>query len=83
MHLKFIGKKIFELTHNQIYHEEFYRTYDYIVSSIYVRQLLRKFRDYIAYCSQCQLNQTKKHFIYKKLNSIIIFSISFHIIAMN
>ena len=52
----FMKQKMFQITHDQIYHNDFHRTYDRIISSIYIRQLIKKLRTYIAHCFECQLN---------------------------
>ena len=76
-------KKIFKQTHDVTYHDEFIRIYDRFCHFIYCRRLIKHLKIYIIYCSNCQRNQTKRHSIYEKLNSIVTFAILFHIIIMN
>ena len=78
-----LKQKIFQLIHDQTYHDDFYRTYDRIASSIYIRQLSQRFRIYISHCFNCQLNQTKQYFTYDNLISIVISTISFYIVTIN
>ena len=78
-----LKQKIFQLIHDQTHHENFHRTYDRIAFFVYIHQLFKRLRTYIAHCSNCQLNQIKRHFIYDELTSIITSSISFHIVSMN
>ena len=49
-------QKMFELTHDFQNYNDFYKIYKRIVESYYIRHLIRKFKRYILYCSQCQLN---------------------------
>ena len=78
-----IKQKIFRLIHDLNNHDNFHRTYDRIINSIYIRQLIKRLHDYIDHCSKCQLNQTKRHFFYEFLQSIFISSIFFHIINID
>ena len=79
----FMKQKIFIMIHDFIHHDDYHRIYDKIVSSVYIRHLFKHLCIYIAHCSNCQLNQIKKHFIYDKLISMITSTISFHIITIN
>ena len=76
-------QKIFRLIHDFNNHDDFHRTYDRIINSIYIRQLIKRLHNYINYCSKCQLNQTKCYFFYKFLQSIFISSIFFYIINID
>ena len=78
-----LKKKVFQLTHDQIYHGDFHKIYDKITLLIYIHQLAKRLRIYIAHCSNCQLNQTKRHSTYNKLTSIITPTILFHTVAIN
>ena len=79
----FMKQKMFQLTHDQIHHDDFHKIYDRIASFVYIRQLSQRLRNYIAHCSKCQLNQIKRHSIYDELTFIVSSIISFHIIIMN
>ena len=80
---EFIKQKMFQIAYDQSYHDEFHKIYDRLRYTIYIKHLNKRLRIYIAHCSQCQLNQTKRYFIYDELNSIVISSILFYIIALN
>lgn len=54
-----IEQDIFQIAYDQTHHGGFHRTYDRIAPSVYIRQLSKRLRTYIAYCPECQLNQTK------------------------
>ena len=49
-------QNVFRIIHDLSNHEKFYRIYDRLVNSIYVRQLIKRLRTYIEHCSKCQLN---------------------------
>ena len=78
-----IKQKIFRSTHDFNSYDDFHRTYDRIINSIYIRQLIKRLHNYIDHCSKCQLNQTKRYFFYEFLQSIFISSIFFHIINID
>jgi hypothetical protein len=76
-------KEIFQMTHDEQAHVEFLRAYAIITKILYIRRLIHYLRQYLEYCSQCMLNQTKRHKSYEALISISSLKISFHIIIMN
>ncbi len=80
---KSLMKEIFQMTHDDLTHTKFHRVYAAIVETLYIRRLAHYLRQYIAYCSQCFLNQIKRHKFYEMLNSTSSFKISFHTIVMN
>ena len=80
---KSLKQKMFKLTHDQTHHEDFHKTYDRVASSIYIHQLIKRLRIYIAHCFECQFNQIKQHSTYNKLIFIVTSFISFYIIIMN
>lgn len=51
-----LEKEIFELFHDRQHHNGFYRFYDRIISSVYMRYLSKHLRAYIEHCSKCELN---------------------------
>jgi hypothetical protein len=81
--LRSLIKEIFYMTHDEQAHAEFHRAYVIITKTLYIRRLAHYLRQYIDYCSQCLLNQTKRHRSYEALISISSSKISFHIITMN
>ena len=74
---------MFELIYNRQHYSGFYRTYDRIISSIYIRHLVKYLRTYINYYLECELNQIKRYKPYKSIISINRSKVSFHIIAIN
>ncbi len=80
---KSLIQDIFKMTHDDFAHVEFHRAYAAIFETLYIRRLLHHLRRYIAYCSNCLLNQTRRHKSYEALNSIFSSKISFHTIVMN
>jgi hypothetical protein len=80
---KSLMQNIFKMTHDDVLHAEFHRAYATINETFYIRRLSHYLRQYIAYCSQCLFNQTKRHRFYDSLYSISTLKISFHTITMN
>ena len=78
-----LEKHIFELAHDKQHHGGFHRSYDRIVSSIYMRHLNKNLRAYVEHCPDCQLNQTRRHKPYGSMMPIDRPSIPFHTIAMD
>jgi hypothetical protein len=76
-------KKIFRMTHDDFMHVDFHRAHVIIFETLYIRRLAHYLRQYIAYCFQCLLNQTKRHRSYDSFYSISTFKISFYTITMN
>ena len=64
-------------------HDDFHKTYDKLINFVYVKHLIKRFRVYIKHCSKCQINQTKRHFLYDSLQSIDTFVVFFHIITID
>ena len=75
---KTLEKKIFEMTHNNYCHADFYWIYNSIVADLYIQNLSWYLKQYITYCFKCLHYQTARHVSYKALQLIIEFSISFH-----
>ena len=75
--------EVFRQAHDLTHHDDFMRTYDRLRNSIYVHSMIKHFKIYIAHCSECQINQIKRHSTYDELTSIISFAILFHTIVMN
>ena len=76
-------QEIFKITHDLSSHDDFHRIYDKVVNSMYFKQLTKRLRNYIEHCSECQLNQIKRHSFYESLQFIITSTISFHTLAIN
>ena len=80
---KSFDKDIFNLTHDKNQHSEINRCYARISECLYISHLLRKLRQYVTHCFQCQLNQIKRHKSYEKLMLISSTSKSFHTISID
>ena len=68
---KTLKKDIFSMVHNEYIHAGFYRAYDIIIASVYIRNLSRRLKIYITYYPQCQLLQITRHTPFGTLYSII------------
>jgi hypothetical protein len=80
---KSLMQNIFKITHDDLAHADFHRTYIMIFEILYIRRLAHHLRQYIDYCSQCLLNQTKRHKSYESFVFISSVKTSFHTIVMN
>ena len=78
----FVVSNILRLTHDDD-HVDYVRCFEKISFFYYIRDLSRYLRDYLKHCSQCQIYQTRRHASYDSLQSILISSISFHIIIID
>ena len=76
-------QEIFKIAHDLSNHDDFHRIYDRIVNSMYFKQLTKRLRNYIEYCSECQLNQIKRHSFYESLQLIVTSTISFHTLTID
>ncbi len=52
---KILEKDIFSITYNEYTYAGFYRAYDIIIASVYIKNLSRRFRIYITHYPQYQL----------------------------
>ena len=59
-------------------HSKFDKYYERISSFYFIKKLTQQFRNYFYHCSNCQINQTKKHRFYKSLQLILISSTFFY-----
>ena len=75
--------EMFRQIHDFTHHDDFMRTYDKLRNSIYVHSMIKHFKVYIVHCSECQINQIKRHSIYDEFTFIISSTIFFHTIVMN
>ena len=81
--LSILKQKIFEQVYNLSNYEDYYRYHDRLFYIIFIRHLIKRLREYIAYYSIYQLNQTKRYKLYNSLILIIASIISFHTLAIN
>ena len=49
----------------------------------YMKHFIHRLKRYILHCSQCQLNQTKRHAFYENLRLIIIFALIYHTVIID
>ena len=74
---------VFALHHDHAGHAGRHRAYHDICSSYYIRNLSRRLQNYIDRCIPCQLNQTKRHKPYGKLQPIQTPPIPFHTLSFD
>ena len=75
--------EMFRQAHDFTHHDDFMRTYDRLRNSIYVHSMIKHFKVYIVHCSECQINQIKRHSIYDEFTFIVSSTILFHTIVMD
>ena len=74
-----IVKNVLEIVHDDSNdHSKYTKCYEQIASTWYIRDLIRQLRDYLKYCSKCQINRIKRHQSYDSLQSILSSIIFFH-----
>ena len=78
-----LEKEIFKLGYDRQYYRGFYRIYDRITGSLYLRNLIKYLRNYIKYYPEYKLNQISRYKLYSSLILINRSSILFHIIAID
>ena len=76
-------EEIFKLSYNNQFHGSFYRSYERIKCSIYIRHLQNRLRAYVEHCPECQIYQTKRHKLYGSLIPIDSLAVPFHTVAMD
>ena len=64
-------------------HSEYAKCYEQIVSTWYIRDLIRQLRDYLKYCSKCQINRIKRHQSHDSLQFILSSIILFHTLSLD
>ena len=77
-----VVSNILRLIHDDKY-ANYVKYFEKMFVSYYIRDLFRYLRDYLKYCSKCQIYQIKKHASYDSLQFILISSISFHTIIID
>ena len=76
-------KDIFEKTHDKNMHVDHYKIYKKFNKTMFIFKISKKFRQYIKYCSSCELNQIKQHVSYEELIFISTSTLFFKKIIMN
>ena len=64
-------------------HSEYAKCYEQIASTWYIRDLTRQLRDYLKYCSKCQINRIRRHQSHDSLQSILSSVIFFHTLSLD
>ena len=78
----FLVNEILHMIHNED-HFEFDRTYERVICSWYIRDLIDRFKQFLKHCSKCNINRTKRHKSFDNLQSILFSSISFHTLIID
>ena len=78
----FIVQEIFQLIHDDEY-VDYVKCFEQMFVLYYIRDLFRYLRNYLKYCSKCQIYQIKRHAFYNSLQFILISLISFYTIIIN
>ena len=64
-------------------HFGFDRTYERVICSWYIRDLIDRFKHFLKHCSKCNVNRTRRHKSFDSLQSIFSSSISFHTLIID
>ena len=76
---EFMIKQILITIHNESNdHSDFDHIYERVNNSWYIKKLIKYLKNYIAHCSKCKVNRTRRHKFYESLQSILSSFISFH-----
>ena len=79
-----VVKNVLKIVHEDSNdHSEYAKCYEQIVSTWYIRDLTRQLRDYLKYCSKCQINRIKRHQSHDSLQFILSLVIFFHTFNLN
>ena len=79
-----VVKDVLEIVHDDSNdHLEYAKCYEQIVSTWYIRDLTRQLRDYLKYCSKCQINRIRRHQSHDSLQFILSSIIFFHTFNLN
>ncbi|SLM41090.1 probable transposable element [Lasallia pustulata] len=64
-------KDVLRLTHDEIGHPGFHRTYERITESLYIQRLYTTLREFIRHCPNCQAMASPQHSPYGSLQPIV------------
>ena len=78
-----VKQKIYNLIHDDVVHADIHRCYNRITNILYISRLIKKIRNYVKHCFNCQFNQIKRHRFYDEFMFITLSSQSFHIIIID
>ncbi|TAQ83100.1 hypothetical protein B7494_g8576 [Chlorociboria aeruginascens] len=76
-------KDIFTEAHDQNGHPGFAKLHDIIHRSFFIRGIARHLKDFLKYCPQCEVYQTKRHAPFGSLQPIISPPVPFHTITID
>ena len=75
--------EVFRIVYNLSSYGGFYRTYNRLVGSVYIKHLARYLRTYIQYCPDCQLLRTTRYTAYGLHTPVSTPSILFYSLALD
>jgi transposase InsO family protein len=78
---KSLEKEVFMMAHDEHHRAGFHRAYNSIVTSLYIRNLSRRLKQYITHCPKCLHYQTVRHAPYGALQPIVGPPIPFHTVT--
>ena len=76
-------KEVFKLAYDDAFHMEYHRMFHAITERLYIKRLAHHLKQYIAFCPQCQVNQTIRHASYGNMIAITSLPLLFHIVGMD
>ena len=76
-------KDVLRLTHDEIGHPGFHRTYEQITKSLYIRRLYIMLREFIQHCPNCQAMASPRHSPYGFLQPIVTPASPHHTITID
>ena len=78
-----VKQKIYNLIHDNVVYVDIHRCYNRITNILYISRLIKKIRNYVKHCFNCQFNQIKRHRFYNEFMFITSSSQFFHIIIID
>ena len=78
-----LQQDVFKMAHDNNFHGGYYRIYDRIAPSLFIKNLSKHSRTYIMHCPSCQLNQTRRHPAYGELHPISTPTIPSHTVGID
>lgn len=76
-------KEVLQLTHDEIGHPGFHRTYERVTESLYIRKLNTTLREFIRHCPDCQTMASPRHSPYGSLQPIAMPAAPHHTITID
>ena len=79
-----VVKDVLKIVHDDSNdHSKYAKCYEQIISTWYIRDLIRQLRDYLKYCSKCQINRIRRHQSHDSLQFILSSIILFHTLSLD